>query len=471
MYHTLNIGAESLYSTRQGVDTAGHNIANAQTEGFSRQRVNLKQRHPSEHRGHIIGNGSYVGSITRAHDAFLEKQLTLAQADSGNSQARTDALQSIETIYSTEMQASIADQVGRFFNAMEDLSANPNEVSVRANVREAGHDLATAFHRVDASLREQRLGLNGRIQGIAKEISENLQKISKLNVHISAQEIGNDSPANDLRDQRDLLVRDIAQRMNISYYDNGSGQLTIRGPDQSLLVDGKYAATLESAVDSKSGLANLLVIDPEGGNVHRVDHNLQGGELFGMFDVRDNVIGGLIDKNNVLAGAIAENVNGIHRRGYGINEFKDFKGRDFFAMKGGDIHNAARAITISDSIQESSNAIAAAATPNAPGDNVIVNDILRLRGERLLENNNATFLDFYSNYVGLLGLDVERSMHKKDADDIVLGDLNTRRESVSGVSLDEEAVNLLRWQTAFAASSKVITTVDEMLETVLTLKR
>ncbi len=132
---------------------------------------------------------------------------------------------------------------------------------------------------------------------------------------------------------------------------------------------------------------------------------------------------------------------------------------------------SAQNFKIDDSIWESLDAISAASSPNAPGDNVVLNDLIRLKDTKILDGGNVTFNEFYANTVGNLGLEVVRSEHIKEADELLNADLVGRREAVAGVSLDEEATNLLKWQASFTAASKVITTVDEMLDTVLSLKR
>ena len=119
----------------------------------------------------------------------------------------------------------------------------------------------------------------------------------------------------------------------------------------------------------------------------------------------------------------------------------------------------------------STDAISAAATPAAPGDNVVANNLLRLKDARILENGNASLNDYYANMVSVFGLETVRAENMRQADDIMMGDLTARREAVAGVSLDEEAMNLMKWQANFTAASKVITTVDEMFDTVLSLKR
>ena len=468
----MNIGSESLYSNRQGVDTAGHNIANAETEGYSRQRVNLRQRNPSESDGNVIGNGAYVGNISRAHDKFIEKQLNNAIQDSSTSVARNDALQTIEQIFSTELESSVSDELSEFFNALQNLSTYPEEMPTRTNLREAASNMVSAFKRVDFSLTQHRADLDDKINGVTIQAADAVKQIASLNVAIQTLESGGGSgdQANDLRDQQDQLVRKLSEKMNISYYNNEHGSMVVRGPSQTLLVDGKHAANIVTRISPETGVRDITVFDSENGNPKNITEFIEKGEMRSLIDVRDKVIDKLLNGNNQLAANVVYHVNAAHRQGYGLGEFSEATGRNFFETSES-VDGAALNLRLSDAIQNDVNAISVAATPNAPGDNIVVNEILRLKDQRIMDGGTMTFNEYYSNYVGKLGLDIERSIHEKEADTIILGDLEKRRESVSGVSLDEEAVNLLRWQTAFAASSKVITTVDEMLETVLSLKR
>jgi len=175
-------------------------------------------------------------------------------------------------------------------------------------------------------------------------------------------------------------------------------------------------------------------------------------------------------KNEEMARTMSEEVNAVHRRGFGMNGFREVSGLNFFegSEKSGEF---VKTMKLTDPIIDSIDAISAASTPNSPGDNVIANDLLRLRDKQMLSNESATLTQYYSDYVGQLSVDIVASKHRSEADNIVSNDLNARREAVSGVSLDEEALNMLKWQANFAASSKVITTTDEMMETVLNLKR
>lgn len=467
--HTLGIGVDALFATRQGIDTAGHNIANAHVEGYSRQRVNITPRDPLERYNLLLGNGVYVKNITRAHDSFLEKQINETNQSAGAHQAMTSELKAIESIFSPELNASVSDQMSIFFNQMQQLSNFPEELTVRTSVREAAKDLTSSLRKIDESLGDAQKMIDSKIEGETKEISRMLAQVADLNVRINTEETGGGKPANDLRDQQDKLVRELSQKMEVSYYRGNFGMLTVRGPGGILLVDMNAAAKMDVSKNSETAMNDIVVIDSSGRTTRNVTDKNEGGSLNGLVKVRDEIIVGLRDNNNELARTFADSFNEVHRQGFGLKNFKEATGRDFFTMDDSD--KPAATLRVADAIEASTDAISVAATPNAPGDNVIANDLLRLRDAKILQNGNATMTDFYSNFVGNFGLDVVRADQMKQADDIIVADLSSRREAIAGVSLDEEATNLMRWQANFTAASKLITTVDEMMETVLQMKR
>lgn len=470
LYHSLGIAAESLFATSQGVDTAGHNIANAHKPGYSRQRVELEQRVPSETRGIIRGNGVFVKTISRAHDQFLEKELNAIKSSAGESDSRFQELNALQDIYSPELSSTVADEVTTFFNALQELSNFPEELAVRTYVREAAHNLAGAFHRVDDSLHQAQGNVNNRVLGETVEANEIMAQLAKINISLGNLETEG-RQANDLRDQQDQLLGELVEKIDCHYYRGDNDMLVVRGPAETLLVDSGDAARMGAKLKGDgSQLFDVFVTDSTGSSMRNISSDIKSGKIKAYLDVRDDIIEGLIGKNNEMASTLANHVNEVHREGFGLKEFREKTGRNFFAISDNP-EAAARSINVSDVINHSTDAIAAAITPAAPGDNVNINNILRLKDARLLENGNATLNDYYANYVGEFGLDVVRTEHVKEADDILLADLKGRRESIAGVSLDEEAMNILRWQSNFTASSRVITTVDEMMETVLGLKR
>ena len=471
LFHSLNIGSESLYANRQGIDTTAHNIANAQTEGYSRQRVKLTQRDPMEKSGLLIGNGVYVGSIDRFHNKFIERQINLAHNDVGDSEARMDSLTRLGEIYSPELNNSLANELNNFFASWQNLSKYPEELTVRTQVKEQGENIADAFRRIDSEVRRQRGGINEYIKMTAEEASETISTIANLNDQIRQTEVGVRNPSNDLRDQRDRLVRKLSTLIDMNYYEDADGMVTIHGPGGAQLVDRGRAASVEVRQNGENqGLFDIIIVDSEDSSERNVTQAINGGRLKGLLNIRDVVSASLLDSNNEMATKFVELVNGNHRRGYGLEQFSSSNGRNFFDSVA-DPNFAAQNIKLSLDVLNSTDAISASSLQSSPGDNVVANNIARIQSSKVFTDTDATLNEYYADYVGVLGMETVRVQQVKESDQIIMAALQSRREAVAGVSLDEEATNLIRWQTAFTASSKVVTTVDEMLQTVLNLKR
>lgn len=471
LFHTLSIGEQSLYNSRQGVDTASHNISNSNTAGYSRQRLNLKTRDPQLLGGILAGSGAYMENVTRTHNKFVERQLNRAQQVGGETNGRFEALKSLESIFSPELASAVPDEITNFFNSLQELSVTPSDESIRAAVRESAKNVTSAFKRVDGDIKQRRVDLNEMIVQECTEINSRLHGIRQLNVQIQDAESTPGAVANDLRDQRDLLLRELTEKIQINYYEDDAGNFCLRGPDDTLLVDKTSVSELAVINNgSNEGFVDVVVRDPSSGYFRNVTRKMDGGRIKGLIEVRDNVCSDLINKNNEMAANFVGRVNDIHSKGYGVRDYEEISGRAFFKPVS-DIRIAASEMDLSDEIMSNIDAISVAATPLAAGDNILANELLSLKNERFLDDGKSTLVEFYANYVGSLGIEINRTEHTKDANDIVVADLQAQREAASGVSLDEEAINLMKWQSNFTASSKVITTVDEMLETVLSLKR
>ncbi len=470
LFRTLNIGSESLSTTRMGVDTAGHNIANAQVEGYSRQRVNLKAREPHQKGGVLLGAGAYAESIDRAHDQWNEKQLNRANQSAGASSAKLTALKSIEGLFSPDLQSGVDVEITNFFKSAQDLSNFPDDVTIRTSFRESARSLAQSFQRVDGGLERERLDLNQKIAFEVSSVDDSMQQVARLNGQIREQEVLPGSHANDLRDERDRLLRDMTRKIDISYYENQNGMVCVRGPGDSMLVDGVMATHMYvQPGGDKAGMNDVMIEGAEGGMDFNLSRHVGNGQISAMLEVRDKVIPGLASKNNQLATAMGGSINEVHSQGYGLNGFQESAGRNLFKVAV-DPANAAAGMSLEDAVEASTDAISFASTPMASGDNVVGARILALKDHKILDGR-SDFLQFYSDMVGGFGTEVVRAEHVNQAEEVLVKDLQNRREAVSGVSLDEEATNLMRWQANFAASSKLITTVDEMLDTVLSMKR
>ncbi|RYZ62006.1 MAG: flagellar hook-associated protein FlgK, partial [Proteobacteria bacterium] len=353
-----------------------------------------------------------------------------------------------------------------FFNSLQDLSNFPEELPVRTSVKENAQSVINAFKHIDENLKVQRDDINSRLAGEVVAANTMIEDIGRLNIAIRAAETSSAKEVPDLLDQQDKILRELTQKMDITYYRGDGGMVTVRGPAETLLVDRGVTAKIDT--QSNGAILDVVVLDGAAFKPTVVTHSNKKGRIAGMVEVRDTVIPNLIASNNKMASSFAQSMNQVHRQGFGLKDYKETTGRNFFKVSD-DPEKAVESLDLDALILESTNAISVAASPNAPGDNILVNDMLRVREQKILDD--ATMGDYYANYVGVFGLDLVRSEQTKQADDTLVRNLSARRDSISGVSMDEEATNLLKWQANFTASSKVITTVDEMLETVLQMKR
>ena len=303
------------------------------------------------------------------------------------------------------------------------------------------------------------------------EINENLTGIARLNHRIQRFESGDSSAANDLRDQRDRMVRGLSNLIDVDFYEDQHGMLTVVGPGETLLVDRGNVGLLSASQHSQNNnMYSVYVQNFEGKSPRDITNIVSNGKMKALLDVRDRVIPGLLNSNDEMAKTFVDEFNNNHRQGYGLAEFSSDNGRNFFrAIE--EVSGAAMAMEIDDTILTSSNSISVASLANSPGDNVIAHQMIGLKDQRLMSDGTATLNEFYSSFVSNLGQEVLQTDYLNESDKVIHSDLNSRREALSGVSLDEEATDMLRWQAGFTASSKIIAAVDDLLDILMSIKK
>lgn len=465
---TLGIGRQALSTAQQGMSTTSHNISNAQTEGFSRQRIDVRANHPVNKYGNLIGTGSLVNSVDRSKDLFVERKINETYSVAGESETRFKSLREIESIFSPESDGSVAQELDRFFENLQSLSTNPDDLSIRNAFRNQASALALSFNNTDTQLHSFKSGLNEQIKTYASELNQVVKHIANLNVEISVSESRKEQQANDLRDRRDLLLSNLSKIIDIDYFEDERGMLGVRGPGTVLLVDGNHSNdfTLEAG---DNGLYQVHVKNSSGEFSQNITEKMSSGELKAVIDVRDNLLSDLIERNDQLAYKFSKSFNDVHRQGFGLGEFANINQRNFFkdieTVKG-----AASNFKTDISVANSTNAISSASTMFTSGDNVNINRMLDLKSKNFMENGSATFNEFFSNNVSLLGIEAQRSERESESNNVLLADLKARADDVSGVSLDEEAIDMIKWQKSYTTSSKLISVIDEMYETLLSIK-
>ncbi len=468
----MQIGKSGLYAAKAGISTAGHNIANANVEGYSRQRVLQTPDVPRNHGPKaMLGSGTLISRVERLNDGYIEKQIRNTNRDLSHFEEKELVLKQAEDVFNEMGGEGLNRLMARFFNEFRKLSNDPNSEAIRQSVREASQALVNDFHRLRKDVEDVRKHIDARLEGQVSEINSLAQTLKDLNIKIKALSVTGASP-NDLLDQRDQTLKKLGAFLNLSMYEDkegnyvvdikGIGPLVVGGDVQKFTTARTEAddrGKPEGAVDVLSRASGRLVLT----------HQISGGKMGALFEVRDQTLSTILNRLDELAYAVTESVNEIHRQGF---TREGSQGIDFFKpISLQSRASAAEAIELSDPVRSNVNYIATAAEPGSPGDNRIAIAISGIQNLNLMNGGKSTVDDFYNSIVSEVGVARAKTMAGLNQQKDIQSQLGKIREQIAGVSIDEETTNLLQYQHAFGASAKVIQVADEMLKTILDIKR
>ncbi|MFN7728630.1 MAG: flagellar hook-associated protein FlgK [Bdellovibrio sp.] len=462
----MDIGKRSMLNSQTALQTVSHNIANKTTEGYSRQRVDTVTAPPIQEGRLQLGMGARASQVSRVNNPFLEKQIQNETGSKGFLQGQADALSRVEQVFNEQLNKGLSHYVSDFFNAYRELSNNPESTTTRTAVKEAAEAMTADFKRVDDQLTTVQKDIDIQVQAGIVEINAISKEIATLNKDIVQVEMQG-IPANDQRDRRDFLVKQLHEKIDVRVAEGDRGAISVSTAGNALLVSGLDHTEL---VTYSGGVDNRVQIYARPSEAHPpflITDRIKGGTLGGVIKVRDTVIDSVRERVDSLAYKMAGEVNDAHRQGFD----RTGKPTGFFFDPMGGVQGAAKAISVTNEISNDVNRIATAAKTNAPGDGSIANVISMIQFKEVMDGDTATMNDFYNAQVGRVGVMAQTAVRARDAQDNILLQVTKLRESVSGVSLDEEATKMLEFQKTFDASARLIRTADEMFDTVLNLKR
>lgn len=470
IWSMMDVGKRSLANSQTALQTISHNVASKNVEGFSRQRVDFQTNEPIGEGRLRIGMGARAGVVSRVSNGYLERQIEQEGNNLGYADTRTEMLSRVEQVFNEQVNKGLNQFMGEFFNTFRELSNNPESLASRTAVKESADYLTKDFQRIDKQLTEIQRDADFRIKTKIEEINQITKEISQLNEKVTVVEL-NGITANDERDRRDQLVKELSQKINIRYAEGDNGQLTITAGNTAVLVSGFTQRDLLSqatgATETKGeGNLDIFYKSTEHSSPFNVTKQIVGGELGGLLQVRDNVINGFKDNIDTLAQTITDEVNLAHTQGY---DRHGNLGVEFFQTAGQ--KGAAASFKLNDEILEDVGKIAAAAEAGAPGDNRLANVISSIQYKQSFGEGTATIDDYYNTIVGKVGIEASRAVSAQASQKDIVNQLKNIRESISGVSLDEETTKMIEFQKTFDASARLIRTADEMMDTVLNLKR
>jgi flagellar hook-associated protein 1 FlgK len=377
-------------------------------------------------------------------------------------------LQQMEVVFNEPSDTSINTRFGKFWAAWHNLATTPDSAATRGHVAETAADLTAALRDTHRQLSNLRSELDDRVGMQVDTINDLARRIADLNAAIRDVE-GTSQQPNDLRDQRGLLLKELAEHINIEAYEGETGSVMVSLGGKLLVMDHVVSELAVEADPGNSGFNRIIWKDtgavaqvgdiPLEGGLSSVAAERLGGELGGTLIARDLILPDKMTKLDNIANQLISAVNGPHQSGYGLD---GSTGWAFFTGTGADN------IALSDDIKADYNRMATATTAaGVPGDGSIALSIGRLESAALLNGGTTTINDYYRASIAELGQQAQQADVMAYNQELLVQHLETRQEEVAGVSLDEETVKLLEYQRTYQAAARVMTTVDEMLDKVI----
>jgi flagellar hook-associated protein 1 FlgK len=453
----MEIGKAGLNIYRVATEVTSENIANVNTPGYSRQRVLLESAPPTTANGFPMGTGVRIAAVERYYDGLLQQQLVNAQTTQGYDTTKSTVLQQVEPTFNEVANDGLGAAMSNYFGAWQDLTLNPAGSAERQAVLSRAQILVDNFHSASKSLNDTISIQNSTLVPLTDSINATLTSIADLNGQIRTTELV-DGNANETRDKRDQLVRDLSKQIGITFTENSDGTTDIRYADGgAALVTGSTAGAFSLATNAGTGQYDVYVTPPDGAATLVKPTT---GQLGATMTLRDTVIPEYLSKIDALASTIIDQVNTMHKGGY--QQDGTTAGTDFFSgTTAKDIE-----VNLTKTTQ-----IAATRLFGTTGDNSNALGMSQLQNQLTMSGGTATFNSYYNALVSQVGLDVQSSKNIETQDVAFTKQLTTLRESNSGVSLDEELTNLVKYQRSYQASAKLINTATEMMDTVMGLVR
>lgn len=478
----FNTAVSGLLASQKNLYTTNHNISNVNTKGYSRQQNTQESNNPHNIAGlGFLGTGTNITEVNRVRDSYLDFKYWGENAPVGEWNIKEEALTEISHVFNEPSDSSIRKNLDEFFTSLESLSTNPGDDANRALVREKMISLTKYINSTAENLKSTQNEINFEVGTNIKKINSYSDRISGLNKEIYLIEL-NGSSANDLRDSRDLLVDELSEIANINASEtNGRFKVQVGGV---ALVDGDISNKLKYPAPTIDNLLNseekLYQLEWENGN----KLELKSGTLKGLIDVRDG--GGVNQKYrglpfymkrlNEFAETFAERMNEIHRGGYArdgetsadVPGSDEGDGIDMFEPSSGTNIDASN-IKVSEAILNNLDNIAASGSPNAAdkeNNNIIKKLIAARDNNKFFDETNpqGTPDDFMKSVLSTLAVDGQQSIRMGENGKVIVEGIDKRRQSESGVSLDEEMSNMVKFQHSYNAAARMITTIDTIYD-------
>lgn len=484
MANLFSIGSSGLAVSKKALETSSHNIANANTEGYSRQKVEQQARAPHLKDGLISGTGARINSVRRVHDEHIEKRVNTNIAEKEYYHERATQLGHVQEIFNEIDHAGLNNVLNKFFNSFRELANNPENDTVRSVIRDNANLVVKDFNRIRNTLDDLSRNIDLKLEMTVGNINQDIENVASLNKRIQILEVGG-GETGDLRDQRDAVIRKMSENFKLSTYLDNKSNFNVHMDGVGTLVTGPNSIPLTTGRVSKDKALNnmegSLIVFFKSRPTAPMTHKFKLGNIGGLVSVRNTEIQRLQKNIDKVAFEFAKAVNTIHNQGFANRQIKvdptgkplastDQKGKitgiDFFELPN-EVDGAARNLKLSQVIQSDLSNVITALAPNKPGDNRVAIAISKLQHQKLLDDGNATLEENFLKSVADIGLSAGKASIDSEQAEGIFTQLQAVKDRLSGVSIDEEAANLVRYQRVYDASATAMRVAGELFDTVI----
>jgi len=438
----LEISKRSLLAYQSAIKTTTDNISNANNEFYKRRRVDFNQLNS----GYSV-LGLNVDDTQRLRQRFAEYQIYSENQYYGKYQSTHRLLSQVEGLFDEGDDSGLSKVLNDFFSAWNDLAKDPESDYARNLVVNKGMVLADNFQRINGDLQNIKDQIKPELDLQLKNINQKLTLLQKINRQIRKQ-------ANpDLLDQRDKILDELSQKINMKFKEKENGEVNVYS-DGVLLVSYDTLNELKLDETTQNGSGQLQIQLKNSGHVLDINN----GEIAGLLEMNNSVLPGYKNKLDDLARGLAAAVNKIHREGENLD---GVSGMDFFAS---DIKGMAD-FKVNQSIIDDPSLIATKHPGEAVGSGSVASAIADLQSSSIF--NEGTAHEYYQSLLTQLGDKVQEADFNENSQKMIIDQLKNQRDAVTGVSMDEEMTQMVQYQQAYSAAAKMITTVDQMMNTVI----
>lgn len=451
LFQGLELGKRALLTHQLNLQTIGHNIANVDTPGFRRQRVSFQSSLPEQSLKGPVGTGIQAVGVRHIRDVFLTEQYRKDNRELGQWTYKEKTLSQIEAAFGEPSDTALSSLITDFFDSWESLARG--DEGAQAAIIEQANLLTNGFHELSNNLINLQDSIDSDLVMTTSKINSLTSEIANLNKQIKRSELDGDS-ANDLRDIRDYAVDRLSELIDVNTHENAKGDMIVYIGAMAI-VDQDSNHELDTRVVNMDGRVRheLIWKDTE------VTIKNLNGQLKGLIESRDEMIPRYLRQLDDIAATLVQQVNAIHRTGYGAD---GSTGLNFFDPA----RLSAVDIRLNTEVAGDSSKIAFSQS-GEEGDTRTAKAIANLKTAEVMNNNTASIHGFYSQLVGSLGVEVNQAKSFAENYSVLVNQIENEKLAVQGVSLDEEMANMVKFQHAYDAAARVITTMDQALDTVI----